>query len=153
MMRSMTAHAEHEHATAAEEIFRKGGRRLTAQRVAIWNLLIAEPDAHLSAEPIAERVRARMPRVHPSTVYRTLELLVEDGLVLQTDLGGDRSFYEPAHEHRHHHLVCESCGRVEHVHDDVLDEVAARLRRDWSFELAGRELTLFGRCRDCRDRT
>ena len=115
----------------------------------IWEILTAEPDAHLSADAIAERVRARLPQVNASTVYRNLDMLVREGLVLRTDLGGPRAYYEPAHEHSHHHLVCESCGRVVHVHDDVFGDVPERLRSAYGFELGGREVTLFGRCADC----
>jgi len=90
--------------------------------------------------------------VTPSTVYRTLDVLVEAGLVLRTDLGEDRVFYEPAYEHHHHHLVCERCGAVRHVHDEVLGDLAQRVEASSGYALAGREVTLFGICPDCRGR-
>ena len=86
----------------------------------------------------------------PSTVYRTLDVLVEAGLALRTDLGGDRVFYEPAHEHPHHHLVCERCGAVRHVHDDALGDLRTRVEASSGYTLAPREITLFGTCPDCR---
>ena len=117
---------------------------------AIWSALVAEPDRHLSAEEVAERVRKVLPGVNPSTVYRTLGLLVEEGLLLRTDLGGDRAFYEPSHEHPHHHLVCERCGTVAHIHDDVLGDLAERIELACGFLLGAGELSLFGLCSDCR---
>jgi Fur family ferric uptake transcriptional regulator len=116
----------------------------------IWEVLAADPDAHLSAHDVCERVRASVPSVTPSTVYRTLDVLVEAGLALRTDLGEDRVFYEPAHEHPHHHLVCERCGAVRHVHDEVLGDLRARVEAGSGYALAARELTLFGTCPDCR---
>ena len=77
---------------------RDRGRRLTRQRVVICGVLAAQADAHLSAEEVAERVRQALPDVNASTVYRTLDLLVEEGLVRRTDLGQGRAYYEPAHE-------------------------------------------------------
>jgi len=143
--------SDHSHALPpGDAVLRVRGRRLTRQRRMIWEVLAADPDRHLSAHEVTERVRARVPSVTPSTVYRTLDVLVEAGLALRTDLGEDRVFYEPAHEHPHHHLVCERCGAVRHVHDDVLGDLSRRIEAESGYELAGRELTLFGVCPDCR---
>jgi Fur family transcriptional regulator, ferric uptake regulator len=129
---------------------RAKGRRLTRQRALIWEALTADPDHHLSADDVVERVRAELPQVNASTIYRTLDLLVAEGLILRTDLGGDRAYYEPAHEHAHHHLVCESCGAVEHLHDEQLGDLRERIRATTGFALGTGEITLFGRCSACR---
>jgi Fur family ferric uptake transcriptional regulator len=128
---------------------RKSGRRLTRQRRVIWNVLLEDPQDHLSAEDIAERVRKRLPRVNTSTVYRTLDILVEDGLLLRTDLGGNRAYYEPVREHPHHHVVCERCGKVTHLHDEALGDFRARIEADSGYRLGGREISFFGLCPSC----
>ncbi len=94
-------------------------------------------------------MQERLPRVNPSTVYRTLDLLVDEGLVLRTDLGGDRAFYEPAREHAHHHLVCQSCGAVQHLHEEQLGDLRERIRTNTGFALGSGEITLFGTCATC----
>ena len=143
--------ADHSHALpAGDAVLRARGRRLTRQRRVIWEALAAEPDRHLSVAEVTERVRAQVPSVTPSTVYRTLDVLVEEGLALRTDLGGDRVFYEPAREHPHHHVVCERCGAVRHIHDDALGDLRARVEDRTGYALAPREITLFGTCPDCR---
>src|SRR3954467_7831552 len=143
--------ADHSHALpAGDAVLRARGRRLTRQRRMIWDVLASEPDGHLSAQDVCDRVRTQVPTVTPSTVYRTLDVLVESGLALRTDLGGDRVFYEAAHEHPHHHLVCERCGVVRHVHDDVLGDLRGRINARTGYALAPREITLFGTCPDCR---
>jgi Fur family ferric uptake transcriptional regulator len=143
--------ADHSHALpAGDAVLRARGRRLTRQRRMIWEALAAEPERHLSVAEVTERVRARVPGVTPSTVYRTLDVLVEAGLALRTDLGGDRVFYEPARDHPHHHLVCERCGAVRHVHDDVLGDLRGRIDARTGYALAPREITLFGICPGCR---
>lgn len=141
----------HEHpAPAGPASLRERGRRLTRQRELIWAALTAEPDTHLSADEIAARVREHLPRVNPSTVYRSLDVLVEEGLVLRTELGADRSFYEPAHEHLHHHVVCRGCGSVAHVHDTLFGDLPARLDAACGYALGDEEITLFGLCPSCR---
>jgi Fur family transcriptional regulator, ferric uptake regulator len=141
---------EHAHdISAGPSDLRAKGRRLTRQRQLIWEALTAEPERHLSAEDVVERVRARLPNVNPSTVYRTLELLVAEGLLLRTDLGGDRAYYEPAREHAHHHLVCERCGAVQHLHEEELGDLRQRIRAGSGFQLGSGEITLFGVCAAC----
>ena len=131
--------------TPAVDDLRRSGRRLTRQRAAIWDVLVADPERHLSAEDVAEA----LPDVNPSTVYRTLDVLVDEGLLRRTDLGGERRYYERVRGHAHHHLVCERCGTVEHVHDEVFGELGDRLRAGTGFVLGDREITLFGLCRSC----
>jgi Fur family ferric uptake transcriptional regulator len=116
----------------------------------IWEVLAADPDLHLSADELVERVHRELPGMNASTVYRTLEMLVEEGLVRRTYLGGDRTYFEPASEHAHHHLVCTSCGAVLHFHDATLGDLPERVRADHGFELADAELTLFGLCSTCQ---
>jgi Fur family ferric uptake transcriptional regulator len=141
---------EHAHdISAGPSDLRAKGRRLTRQRQLIWETFTAEPERHLSAEDVVERVRGRLPHVNPSTVYRTLELLVDEGLLLRTDLGGDRAYYEPAREHAHHHLVCERCGAVQHLHEEELGDLRQRIHAGSGFQLGAGEITLFGVCAAC----
>ena len=126
------------------------GRRLTRQRRAIWGVLADDPGRHLSAEDVVALVRRGLPGVNTSTVYRTLDRLADDGLVLRTDLGAGRSYYEPAREHPHHHVVCERCGAVSHLHAGALGDLAARIDDETGFALGGREISFFGLCPDCR---
>jgi len=123
---------------------------MTRQRQLIWEALTTEPERHLSAEDVVDRVRAQLAQVNPSTIYRTLDLLVDEGLLLRTDLGGDRSYYEPAREHAHHHLVCERCGSVQHLHDEELGDLRARVEAGTGFALGRAEITLHGLCASCR---
>ena len=120
------------------------------QRAAIWNVLVAHPDLHLSAEEVAEHVKLQLPQVNASTVYRTLDVLVDEGLVRRSDFGTGRALFEPAHEHPHHHLVCEGCGSVVHVHNDALGDLARCIDEQHGFRLDDREIALFGRCSNCQ---
>jgi len=123
------------------------GYRLTPQRTLVWDAL-REQDAHMSAEDICLRVQEQFPHVNMSTIYRTLELLVGLGLVRETHLGPARRFFEVEEEVPHHHLVCEGCGKMTHVHDGDLGALVPLLRQEHGFSV--RELTAFGRCTDCQ---
>ena len=141
---------DHSHGQAPDPgVLRARGRRPTAQRLLIWETLAAGSDQHLSADEVVERVQAKMPRLNPSTVYRNLDVLVEEGLALRTDLGGDRAFYEPAGEHRHHHIVCDGCGAIAHLHDQVLGDLATRISAASGYTLGDGEISFFGLCPSC----
>lgn len=103
----------------------------------------------MSAEDVCSRLQEQFPHINMSTVYRTLELLVGLGLVRETYLGSARRLFEVEEEVPHHHLVCDRCGKVTHVHDEDLGTLDPLLRQGHGF--AVRELTAFGRCRDCQD--
>ncbi len=116
----------------------RGGRVTTARRAIITALLDASN--HVTADDLAARVQAAHPDVHLSTIYRCLDALEELEVVDHVHLGHGRAVY---------HLVCEACGAVVEVPDDVFDEVAARLREDFGFALKPGHFAVPGRCRAC----
>lgn len=122
------------------------GYRLTPQRTLVWDVL-RQNRTHMSAEEICAQVQDQFPHVSISTVYRTLELLVGLRLVRETHLGPARRLFEIEEEVPHHHLVCERCGRVGHVHDEDLGTLPAVLRDQQGFAVRG--LTVFGLCSAC----
>ena len=89
--------------------------------------------------------------LHRATIYRTLDRLVDDGLLVRTNLGSDRSTYEIAEDH-HHHLVCGECGRTEHVPHDLVRAAIARSSSSPASISRAAQLSLRGRCRGCRER-
>lgn len=139
----------HTHvASPLEQLPRQRGRRLTRPRRLIWAALTAEPDSHLTPDEIVLRV----PEVDRSTVYRTLETLVADGLALRTEIGAGLATYEPAHEHLHHHVACRLCGAITHIHDDTLGDLPTRVEAASGYLIGQTELTLVGICPACRSR-
>ena len=131
----------------ATRTLQEQGYRLTPQRTMVWDVLRSQ-QSHLSAEQICTRVQETFPNVNLSTVYRTLELLVALGLVRETCLGPGTRLFEVEEDVPHHHLVCEGCGTVIHVHDEDLDGLGDTLKAAKLFTL--REATLFGYCSTCR---
>ncbi len=130
------------------ETLREQGYRLTPQRLMILSA-IHNTDHHISAEEIYAQVRAKYPQVNISTVYRTLELLKEQGLVTETDLGRGRSSYHSVENGHHHHLVCRKCGRVLELDESVLAPLEEVILRQCGFKADLSHLAVFGNCVKC----
>jgi len=125
------------------------GYRLTPQRVMILSV-IENSDNHISAEEIYAQVVARYPRINISTVYRTLELLKQLGLIYEIELGGGRVGYHPEGRGHHHHLICRQCGAVIDVGESVLFPVQAILLQVFNFSADLKHLAIFGLCKNCQ---
>jgi Fur family ferric uptake transcriptional regulator len=95
-----------------------------------------------------EQLSEKLPDVDLATVYRTLELLEEIGLVRHTHLGHGAASYRPA-EDEHIHVVCHSCGSVLDAPADLVDALSDRLSSEQGFTLDRAHFTVFGRCRNC----
>jgi Fur family transcriptional regulator, ferric uptake regulator len=117
------------------------GYKATPQRLAVLRALAAEQHQSL------EEIRLRCPEVGLVTIYRTLDLLSGLGVVRRLDLG-DGPRFELAEDH-HHHLICESCGRVSEFEECPVDP---RLLQNMDFEATSHSLEIYGRCTDCRQR-
>ena len=143
-------HIEPPRATGdALAALRARGGRLTRQRSIIWQALVDSPSTHLSAAEICVAVKEKAPALHRATVYRTIDTLVGEGLLLRTDLGTDRSYYELPGAHRHHHVVCNSCGAVAHIHERDIEPIVERVAAASGYIVDDVELTFSGRCPRC----
>jgi len=120
------------------------GKRLTPQRDLLLRLV--EENAHSDAKEIFQLARQRDPRIGLATVYRTLKLLRQLGLVNACAFGEDHGHYEVTRR-RHCHLVCRECGRVIEIPSiDRLWEIAEQR----GFGIAGASVEIAGTCRECR---
>jgi Fe2+ or Zn2+ uptake regulation protein len=122
--------------------------RLTRQRAAVLRAL--GDGAHLSAETILERVRSELPGVSLGTIYRSLDILREIGLVQAFSFGGSAARYEATIE-KHHHLLCTKCRELTNVRADGVAEIAGELARRAGFREADYALTIFGLCAACAE--
>ncbi|HEY3258998.1 MAG TPA: transcriptional repressor [Pseudonocardiaceae bacterium] len=124
------------------------GKRMTPQRQLVLDAV--RELGHGTPEQICGHVQSAAPAVNITTVYRTLELLSELGLVRHTHLGHGAPVYS-AEDHEHLHLVCHRCGGVVEAPRDLLDQVSAEARSRWGFELDAAHVALSGVCRTCVD--
>ena len=128
---------------------RARGYRLTPQRQLV--LEAVGELGHATPEELATAVRRRASGVNNSTVYRTLELLEEIGLVRHTHLGHGAPTYSVATDDDHVHLVCRDCGGVEEAGPELLAAVVERLEAERGFSVDVGHFAVFGRCRSCGD--
>ena len=130
----------------AAERLRRVGQRVTPQRLAILGTF--SPGAHLSADEVFAHVERHLPGVNRSTVYRTLELFGDLGLVSITDLGGGARVFELIDE-PHHHLICHRCGAILELDDALVEPLRAGIQARYGFVPAIGHLALFGFCAGC----
>jgi Fur family transcriptional regulator, ferric uptake regulator len=133
---------------SAIKLLKEKGHKLTAARRVILETLLAS-GGHLSADELAERVRQAAPGVGRMTVYRTLDLLNDLGLIRPVYQGTGAAHYVWLHDGHHHHLVCSSCDQVIEFEDCVIEDVTDQLGRRFNFQIEGHLLELYGVCGDC----
>ena len=123
--------------------------RITAPRCAIIDAAFGTED-HFTAEQLLEKSRRLDPSVSRATVYRTLDLFVECGLVRRHRLGGRGHVYEHVHAgQRHDHLVCSECGRVVEFVSPGIEALQAEICRAHGFEHEIHSMQIQGVCTSC----
>lgn len=123
---------------------------VTAQRLAIAEVLLTS-EHHLSAEEVAKEVTARGRSVGTATVYRTIDTLLESGLLVERDFGEGFRRFEPARDvPNHEHLVCTQCGKVEEFRDERLERMTTIVAESRGFARQRHRLVIHGICRDCQ---
>src|SRR6202162_1628509 len=108
--------------------------RLTAQRRAIIETVFST-SAHFTADQLLSWSRRRDKSVSRATVYRTLPLLTESGLVREMDFGKDHKFYDPNYaEHPHHnHIICQDCDKIVEFDSDKIEQLETEISQRLGF--------------------
>jgi Fur family ferric uptake transcriptional regulator len=140
----------------ALEIFRRYLRErslpVTSQREQVAQVLFAA-GGHLSVEDIEGLLRKRGLHVGKATIYRTLDLLAQSGMVHERDFGEGFRRYErvPGHPH-HEHLICLRCGTVVEFSNDRLEKMKELIAAEYGFQHRHHRLEIYGVCRECQQR-
>jgi Fur family ferric uptake transcriptional regulator len=129
-------------------LFRKHGVVCTQQRLHIARTLLSE-GKHIDAEQLHAIVNRRHGSVALATVYRTVQLLKEKGLIDVRRFGGRLSRYEKTDQPHHDHLVCMSCGRVIEFTEPAIEQLQERVTQKHRFEAINHHLELYGYCQTC----
>ena len=127
--------------------------RLTAPRLAIIETVFSTRQ-HFTAEQLLEWSRRRDPSVSKATVYRTLPLLTESGLVHEMDFGKDYKFYDPNYaEHpQHNHIICQDCQKIVEFESDKLEESENEISRRLGFSIQKQRLQITASCEEFKKR-
>jgi Fur family transcriptional regulator, ferric uptake regulator len=130
-----------------DRTLRQEGYRATGPRRLVWDALISA-SGHVTVEELATELAGQ---VDQASIYRALALFEELGLARMTRLGDrDAARWEPAHPDEHFHLVCTSCGEVDHHIGSLVAQIREHLDEGHGFEVDEVELVVHGRCRRCR---
>ena len=126
-------------------------RRSTEQRQLILEI-IQQVGTHLYADEIYRQARQRSPSISLSTVYRSLQLFKELGLIEEHQFDGMHRCYETTPPSKHHHLVCLGCGRVFEFKCPSAERLKSRISREEGFRVTDAEVRLVGYCPECQER-
>jgi len=135
-------------AGALHSTLRERGYRLTPQRQLVLEAVTEL--GHATPEEIADAVHRTASGVNITTVYRTLELLEEVGLVTHTHLGHGAPTYHASSDEEHVHLVCRGCQQVLELPPDVVEGLVRSLAAEQGFTVDVGHFAIFGRCANCQ---
>jgi len=135
--------------TTCQERLRESGHRLTPQRELV--LAAVETLRHATPDEVYAEVRRHSSTINLSTVYRTLELLDELGLIHHAHLSDRAPTYHATGGHEHAHLVCRRCHRTVSIAREDLDPALSSLESQHGFATDVGHLTIFGTCVDCEN--
>ena len=127
------------------------GLRLTSQRRVVAELL-EQAEEHLDAESLYLEARRRDPSIHRATVYRTLPLLTESGLVHEMDFGKDYKIYDPnyADHPNHNHIICDDCDKIVEFESDRLDQLENEISNELGFKVKSQQLRINASCEEMK---
>lgn len=128
---------------------RATGVRLTPQRLAIYRALV-ERDDHPTAQQLHAALGGSLPSLSPATVYNTLQLLLDHGLIHELGDAGDGAIHYDAQLEPHFNLVCTRCHRIEDFHSDALGAIDAGVATESGYRLHGARLVYYGLCPSCQ---
>ncbi|KUJ90415.1 MAG: Fur family transcriptional regulator, peroxide stress response regulator [Thermoanaerobacter sp.] len=132
----------------AAALLKQKGLKVTPQRLAILNLLRNSKE-HPTAETIYKKLASDFPTMSLATVYKTLEVLKNMGLIQELNVG-EGSFRYDANTNSHPHVVCISCGKVEDLDESLLKDVLEEVSQHTDYKLVEQKLYFYGYCPACQ---
>ena len=138
--------------SSLREPLRRHGIRLTRQRELLFGL-IHNSHTHLNADQLFELAKAKDPKINRVTVYRTLKVFKEQGLVDELDLmhfQGEHHYYETRLKPEHAHIVCMGCGSVVEYFGEPLQKIREQVESQFGFKVQVSRTEVGGFCADCQ---
>ena len=135
-----------------KDSLKQQGVRLTRQRQ-ILLALIDDSGKHLDAETLFRLAKEKDPKLNRVTVYRTLKMQKESGLVDELDLmhyGGDQHYYETRLKQEHAHVICLRCGKVEEFFGEPLQKIRRQVEQHLGFQILITRTEIGGYCAHCQ---
>lgn len=141
------------HATGGiRDSMKQRGVRMTRQRQILLELL-DKSGKHLDAEELFRLAQEKDPKLNRVTVYRTLKMLKEGGMVDELDLmhvSGEQHYYETRLKQEHAHIICLRCGRVEEFFGEPLQQMREQIQKQFGFDIVVTRSEVGGYCSHCQ---
>lgn len=145
----MSAHTMNK-AERFRKLLEEQGLKLTHERQSIFDE-VNHVKHHFDADSLYERFKTKGLRISRDTVYRTIPLLLESGVIQKSVGEGKREFFEPISKEGHHdHMVCIRCGKFIEFHCEEIEAMQEKVAEQYGFKLSFHDHRLFGSCRDCQ---
>lgn len=138
--------------TEVKTLLQKGGYKVTKQRQMVYEIFLENPNRHLTTEEVFMETVKRGENIGIATVYRTVQLLEELGLLSSITFDDGLVRYEIKNKeenHTHHHLICNNCHKVMEVDVDLLDSLEEEVEKEFHFHVVDHNLKFYGYCEDC----
>jgi Fur family ferric uptake transcriptional regulator len=136
-----------------EAFLQKKQLKLTSQRRQILEKILEMDKTHFTADDLVDQFRNERPRVSKATVYRTLSVLVEPGILEEHQFGESQKVYELSEGRPHHdHLICTNCHKIIEFVSDAMEKLQDRVAADHGFKPTHHSQKIFGICKDCQSR-
>jgi Fur family transcriptional regulator, stress-responsive regulator len=132
-------------------VLRQRGIHVTAQRLAVLRAVAGQP--HITADLVAEAVKAEIGAISLQSVYDALSVLVTEGLIRRIQPAGSPARFEDRVGDNHHHLICRTCGRMVDVDCAVGSMPCLTAADERGYEIDEAEVVYWGRCPDCLSRS
>lgn len=136
------------------EILKENNYKLTDQRRVVFEAFLKHQDEHMTAEELYQYIIVDNPGVGLATVYRNVQLLSELKIIEKLTLDDGFTRYELAlnkEHHRHHHLICNDCGKVIEVREDLMESIEKIFNENYGFLVSDHQTKFFGLCKECRE--
>ncbi|MDY0235453.1 MAG: Fur family transcriptional regulator [Gudongella sp.] len=135
------------------KILKENNYKLTDQRRVVFEAFLKHQNEHMTSEELYQYIIVDNPGVGLATVYRNVQLLSELKIIEKLTLNDGFTRYELAlneENHRHHHLICNNCGKVIEVREDLMGSIEKIFDENYGFLVSDHQTKFFGLCKECR---
>lgn len=134
-----------------KKILKTSGLKYTKQRESLLKLLYNN-DEHCTPDELYEALKEMDPNqnIGIATIYRTLNLLEESGMVTSISFGTAGKKFELANKPHHDHMICKSCNKIIEFQDDVVEQRQLKIAKEHGFKLSSHLMQLYGTCKECQ---
>ncbi|GAB6100214.1 Fur family transcriptional regulator [Halanaerocella petrolearia] len=133
-----------------KKILAANNYQLTFQRKLILQVFLSNQEKHLSAEEIYNNIKNKNPSIGLSTVYRTLEVFSNSGVIKELDFDTNCRRYELKGKNIHHHLICVECDKITEFSEEMLEKIESHLYKKYKFQVTEHKIKFYGYCDECQ---